>query len=351
MSNISEPLISVIMPVYNAEKYLSQAIFSILNQTYQNFEFLIINDGSIDSSENIIQSFSDKRIKYIKNDKNINIVKTLNKGVQLAKGEYIARMDADDISLPFRLEHQLQFLQENSCDLIGSAIRIFGEEISDYIYYSPKTSIECEIAMLFLSPIVHPTLFARASLLKSYSYNIDDLYCEDYGLWVRLVQKGYKIGNTARVCLNYRRSPNQITFKYSTISSQKFVNIAMKYGEEEFNINKNIIKRLNDSTSVIGKSVDILINDLKIILERLNYENIKPSFKKTFIFDRVINKYLDNLNFIDYIRLKFHFREYISFGIYFNYKIKKLLDLFHLKKIFGFIKRSIYNKIVSYAKI
>jgi len=99
-----QPLISVIMPVFNGEKYLSLAIESILEQTFTDFEFIIINDGSTDDSEKIILSYQDRRIRYIKNKENLNIGRTLNKGIDLAKGKYIARMDCDDISLPNRFE-------------------------------------------------------------------------------------------------------------------------------------------------------------------------------------------------------------------------------------------------------
>ena len=115
---MSKPLVSVLMAVYNGEKYLLEAIESILNQTYTNFEFLIINDGSTDSTEEIILSYSDQRIRYIKNEQNLKLIASLNKGLDLAKGKYIARMDADDISLPDRLEKQVNFLERNSTKLL-----------------------------------------------------------------------------------------------------------------------------------------------------------------------------------------------------------------------------------------
>ena len=111
MNNL--PLITVLMPVYNGEKYLQQAIESILKQTFTDFEFLIINDGSTDNSENIILSYDDSRIRYIKNEENLRLIRTLNKGIELAKGKYIARMDCDDISLPYRFEKQLKEFQNN----------------------------------------------------------------------------------------------------------------------------------------------------------------------------------------------------------------------------------------------
>ncbi|MFT5919102.1 MAG: glycosyltransferase involved in cell wall biosynthesis, partial [Granulosicoccus sp.] len=106
------PLVTVLLPVYNAEKFLEQAIRSVLDQTFTEFEFLIINDGSTDRSEEIIVSFNDSRIRYIKNETNLKLIKTLNKGIEFASGKYIARMDADDISLPTRFEQQVALLEK-----------------------------------------------------------------------------------------------------------------------------------------------------------------------------------------------------------------------------------------------
>ena len=112
-SPVNAPAVSVVMPVYNGEKYLRESIDSILNQTYTDYEFIIVNDGSNDKTEEIILSYNDNRIRYIKNEKNLQIVKSLNRGIELAKGRYIARMDADDISLPRRFEKQITFMENN----------------------------------------------------------------------------------------------------------------------------------------------------------------------------------------------------------------------------------------------
>ena len=124
------PKVSVVMPAYNAEKYIGEAIESILNQTFRNFEFIIINDGSVDRTKEIIQEYDDPRIVLLENDKNSGIVVTLNKGVDAATGEYIARMDADDIALSNRIEQQVMFLNTHrNIGVVGSALQIFGEEI------------------------------------------------------------------------------------------------------------------------------------------------------------------------------------------------------------------------------
>ena len=124
-----QSLISIILPVYNAEKYLYKALDSIVNQTYKNLEVICVNDGSTDKSEEIILNFKNKdsRIVYIKNEKNIGLIKTLNKAIDIANGKYIARMDADDISLPERLEKQYNFLKSKDVDICDCNIKYINE--------------------------------------------------------------------------------------------------------------------------------------------------------------------------------------------------------------------------------
>ena len=110
---MENPRVTALMSVFNGDKYLSEALESILNQTFTNFEFLIINDGSNDRTEDILKSYDDVRIRIINNDNNMGLAKSLNKGLRIARGEYIARMDADDISLPTRLARQVEFLDKN----------------------------------------------------------------------------------------------------------------------------------------------------------------------------------------------------------------------------------------------
>ena len=121
--------VSIVIPVYNAEKYIKEAIESILNQTFSNFEFIIIDDGSIDATEEIIKSFKDSRIVYIKNEKNLGLIKTLNKGISIARGEFIARMDSDDISMPQRFELQLDvFKKYKGVDIVNVALKKMSED-------------------------------------------------------------------------------------------------------------------------------------------------------------------------------------------------------------------------------
>lgn len=182
------PKVSVIMPVHNEpELYLRTAINSILNQTFKDFEFIIINDASENNAEDVILSYKDERIRYYKNEKNLKVIKTLNKGLSLATGEYIARMDADDISYKKRLEMQVDILDNNeNIGLVNSQCYIFPDKrkIEPPIYHydiekTLKYSVNC---------IVHPVVMLRKSVIEEHGlkYSENYLHIEDYKLWIDL---------------------------------------------------------------------------------------------------------------------------------------------------------------------
>lgn len=210
-----KPLVSVIMPVYNSEKYLDKAIQSILNQTYTNFEFIIIDDCSKDKSWNIIQKYAkkDKRIKAVRNKENLNVVKTRNKGFSLIskKSEFIAIMDADDISVVERIEKQVKFFEENKdYYLIGSHNIIIDEkdEIIGRRTY-PLTDNDVRKVFTKYDPLSQPTAMMRTKILKTVGkYNEKYNRCQDYDLWFRIADK-YKVGNVDDYLLKYRISKTQ----------------------------------------------------------------------------------------------------------------------------------------------
>jgi len=203
----TRPQISVLMPVYNGEKYLPEAIESILYQTYANFEFIILNDGSTDKTEEIILSYDDPRIVYVKNETNLQIVKTLNKGIALAKGEYIARMDADDISLPQRFAKQIEHLTKNrDIDILGTQYVNFGafESFSS----NPLSHEEIKVALLFNSAMAHPTVMMRSNVFQKIKYQEVFNKAEDYALWVEAVDT-FRFANLPEYLLKYRRHRSQ----------------------------------------------------------------------------------------------------------------------------------------------
>ena len=215
------PKVTVLMPVYNGEKYLREAIESILKQDFSDFEFLIINDGSTDSSKEIISSYSDSRICIVDNEKNIGLVSTLNKGLDLALGEYIARMDCDDISVKSRLSVQVRLMDENK-DLgaSGSFYRLLRKNkksISDF----PISNDEIKAFMVFNCPIAHPSAIIRNSIIKMHNlkYSSEYIHCEDYNLWSQISEFA-QLANTSEVLLSYRVHENQITGNVKLVSAK-----------------------------------------------------------------------------------------------------------------------------------
>ena len=182
--------LSVVMPVYNAEKYLSEAIESILQQSFEDFEFLIINDGSTDRSKDIVLQYDDPRIIYVENDSNMGLIATLNRGIKLARGLFLARMDADDISVKDRFAKQIAFLKNNpNYGLCGSTVRIIdGKGQRKKRVMLPITDTEIRTYSYFSSPLIHPTVMGYTHLFKSNLYSDDYKTAEDYELWVRLFE-------------------------------------------------------------------------------------------------------------------------------------------------------------------
>lgn len=205
------PAISVIMAVYNSEKYLGAAIESILNQDFIDFEFIIINDGSSDESEEIIDRYArrDRRIQ-IYSQTNQGLPKSLNRGIDLATGKYIARMDADDLSLPERLSKQFAFMERYpDISICGTWIELIGDE-DKYIDRYPTTHNTICCWLLFAIGLAHPSVMMRREILlenKLY-YDPSYVYCEDYEFWVRL-SANLRLANLPEVLLSYRLPSKQ----------------------------------------------------------------------------------------------------------------------------------------------
>lgn len=205
------PLISVILPVFNAVNYIGQAVESILQQTVMDFEFIIIDDGSTDNSLKVIKKYaeSDRRIIIVSRE-NRGLIASLNEGIQLAQGEWIARMDADDICDPARIECQLKYCIENGVDICGSHIEIFGVGKPKIRKY-PLLNSEIRFGLAMNTQFAHPAVFARSECFRSLKYSELYKHCEDYDLWVRAVYSGYILGNVDMVLLKYRLHPDQIS--------------------------------------------------------------------------------------------------------------------------------------------
>jgi len=181
--------VTVLMPVYNGEKYLAEAIKSILNQTFTNFEFIIIDDGSSDKSLEIIKSFDDARITLLRNGENLGLVKTLNKGIKVATGKYIVRMDADDISLPERIKKQVVFMESHpEIAVSGSWVRIIKNVETGEVWNFPGDPAEIKCKLLFNNVLVHSSVIIRKEYFIQRNLNYESYFgqAEDYNTWVRV---------------------------------------------------------------------------------------------------------------------------------------------------------------------
>ena len=231
---MDQKLISVIMSVYNGEKYLVQSIDSILNQTYQNFEFIIIDDCSTDNSSHILQEYAkkDSRIKIIKKEKNIGIkgfIENLNLGISIAEGKYIARMDQDDVSLPERFQKQVDFLENNpeitlvgaQLNLINEQNKITGEAIAALQHRDIVKRITSQIQLF------HPVIMFRKD--QNIQYREKFLYCEDYDLYLNLITQGKKLANINEKLLHYRILESSISRKGDNFVKKLMVEKALYF--------------------------------------------------------------------------------------------------------------------------
>ena len=211
---MSEIKMSVVMPVYNGREYLYEAIESILKQSFTDFEFIIINDCSTDNSLEIIQSFSDQRIKLINNTNNLGQGNTLNKGFDLSQGEYIARMDQDDISLPDRLKEQISFMEKNKhIGISGTWAKIIGKKEGPIIKHgsNPKRN---KATLLFHTCLVHPSIIIRKNVFENNQFKFNQDYApnDDYELWTR-ISKNVNISNIKKVLFFYRVHESSASIK------------------------------------------------------------------------------------------------------------------------------------------
>ena len=288
------PQVSVIMPVFNGEKYLNEAVDSILDQRFRDFEFIIINDGSVDNTSKILDSYSDGRIRLIERE-NRGFAHSLNEGIQLAKGRYIARMDADDVALENRLQLQYEFMESypgvdilgGQADIIDEYGRLIGEmrkpvswpNISQYIKYA--------------CPLCHPTYFVRKhvyDIIKGYR-NIPPV--EDYDFLFRALEEGCVMRNLPEKILKYRKTNNSMTannfLRTVTLTSQvQKLHVLMTRGKKKEDNILSVLQNYNKQTSCWFRLIYNCRNKL------LNIRKNKEGFKKYLFFVFIIFVSLGN---------------------------------------------------------
>jgi glycosyltransferase involved in cell wall biosynthesis len=208
--------VSTIIPIYNAETHLADAIESILNQGYQDLEVILVNDASTDHSEAIAEKYISDRVRLINNPHNRGVALSLNSALQVCSGEYIARMDADDIAMPDRIKNQVAFMDANPALVVsGSWARHIGKY--EGVLERKPVGTSCVAAFMMLdNPIMHPTAMLRKRVLEKHNLKYDATFerCEDFDLWERLSHVG-GIDNIPKPLLHFRVHDSSVTAKYS----------------------------------------------------------------------------------------------------------------------------------------
>jgi len=222
------PLVSVLMPAYNSELYIAQAIDSILDQTYSNLELLIFDDGSSDGTRKVIESYSDPRVIKVLSDQNYGVVRARNELIDRANGKYIALMDADDIADPTRLQKQVQALESDDCDICGSAQWVLDEATKKLKKSKDRfTDPDLRALLSVYCGLCNSTITGKTEIFKRFKYDTSILTSEDYFLWVQMAAAGYRFINLKDRLITYRRYPAQTSavhlekFKLTTAEVQK----------------------------------------------------------------------------------------------------------------------------------
>ena len=247
-------LISVVLPAYNVQDTIGESIDSILSQTFTDFELIIINDGSQDNTEEVIHAYSDKRIRYYRNEKNEGLIYTLNRGLDLAQGKYIARMDADDVSLPTRFEKQVKVMEESPNIVVcGTQIIPFGVDTAKrFSLFLPEESEDLKNLLFIQTCFAHPTVMVRRQVLidNEVRYDADYPHAEDYKMWIDLSLLG-EFYNIQEPLLKYRLSDGQVSHKFSdvqkrTASACRRCLISARFKDEK--LDRQIENNINIST-------------------------------------------------------------------------------------------------------
>jgi glycosyltransferase involved in cell wall biosynthesis len=329
---INEPIVSIILPTYNNGEYLGIAIESILTQTYPNFELIIVDDGSTDNSQEIINSYKDNRIINIKNEFNVGLINSLNKGLILARGKYIARMDGDDYCYRKRLEIQINYLEKHPETILLGGSHYTGNIESNKIrkQFFPCDTSDIRALMLFNCPFSHITVMFRNETIKKFQLKYDELYkyAEDYELWLKMSDYGeiknlpyffckYRFnskGQTATANKDYEQRYKVI----SDIQSRCFKKLNYNLNEKE----KKMVFDVSENQRIINMFLDdIFIKELielynKLIIQnRISNYTESKSLKKIsgFILLKILYYRHKDLNIISHFRI--FFSKYFFWGI------------------------------------
>lgn len=290
-----KPIVTVLISAFNAEKYIAETIESVLNQTFKDFELLIVDDGSKDGTYARILEFSDNRIRVIQNEKNEGLTSSLNKGILYSKAKYIARLDADDIALPVRLDKQVKFMEAHpNVGLCGSFSKAFGTE--ECIFKVP-TDDEISVDLCFKNCFIHPSVIIRRSVLDQYKLLYRPFAAEDYDLWCQM-SRVTQVRNIPEVLIRYRIHNTQL----SNVNNLKIKD----------SVDKIRINHLNSLFENILNS-----DDLKLLHTVVINPEIEPEYVKILDVFRKLNHYNDECGVPD--------------GVIFLKRLKKRIVLYQMR--------------------
>jgi glycosyltransferase involved in cell wall biosynthesis len=316
------PKVSVIMPVYNGEKFVQDAINSILNQTFSDFELILINDGSNDSSLQVISSYNDPRIVLINNIVNTGLPNVRNQGLYASRGEYIAWLDSDDISVPERLEKQVEFLDKNpQVGMCGAWIQMLGAGNNSVVQF-PSDPEFIRAQMLFSNCFANSTTMMRAACTREINLRFDLSHhlSQDYGLWVR-IPRHWKITNIPEVLTTYRLHSSQVTEIYKRkqielsweIQKEQLLALGIESTEQDRLIHMSLSGFIPNTFQVYAK-----LFEAKNYLIKLDKANQKHNCYNQRVFREILlTKWLtaSNLNSLPITLMLISYWMMLKFGI------------------------------------
>jgi len=291
----SDPMISVVMPVYNGEKFLKEAIESILNQTYKDFEFLIVYDESTDGTLSIIQEFQEKdtRVVLINGDKE-GISGALNKGIKKSRGKYIARLDADDISLATRFEKQIIHMEDSGVDICGGhSLLINSNGKINGLNVVPISHKMCALSLLFKVPFAHPSVMIRKRFLDTNSLKYGQSsykIAEDLDLWLRMYGCGARFGNVDSVVLKYRILRGSLSKVNNALILEETKSMLHQFYKDNHQQISLIVKNLPSVLNSEEKS--LLVRYIYKRVKRLDFSHVGLMRKvdKKIIFNSILSE-------------------------------------------------------------
>lgn len=344
---MSKPFVSVFIPVYNSEKYIGEAIESILNQTYRNFELIIVDDGSTDNTIQVINKYTDNRIRVVQNKKNMGIPYTRNIGLNEARGKYLVLMDADDISYPTRIETQVNYMENNpNIVAAGTAYKHIGNTKKKRVINKKGMSSNLtKIKLLFGSPLANATSIIRLSIVreKNLKYDEEFFVAQDYKFWVELSKYG-ELAVIPKLLYKYRIGHMNITKKSRELYSKERKKLVEKIQNEalennKFILNPDKLKTFHDFFTDSPRSAERSID--KTSIYELLYELININRKKKIFNDYDFVKILGQQTMIAISNLDINLKSQIKLFIK-SYKIinKKI----EFKSVLYLIGKKLYSK-------